>query len=65
LRGTAVEAAPASFAAILITGSAAAYFGVEGKRRVRLLQAAFYVLLIVPVSVLLGFLFDIAVLFPE
>jgi len=54
----------ASLAAILITGSAAAYFGLEGNRRARCFQTALYVLLILPVSVLLGFLFDMAVRFP-
>jgi len=55
----------ACLATILISGSACAYFGLGGTRRARLYQTALYVLLIVPVSVLLGVLFDIAVLFPN
>jgi hypothetical protein len=53
------------FATSFITGSACAYFGLEGTRRARLFQTAVYVLLIAPVSVLLGVLFDIAVFLPN
>jgi ABC-type phosphate transport system permease subunit len=55
----------ACFAAIFITGSASAYFGLEGTVRARLFQTAVYVLLIAPVSVVLGVLFAIAVFFPN
>jgi hypothetical protein len=55
----------ACFVTIFITGSACAYFGLEGTRRARLFQTAVYVLLIAPVSVLLGVLFDIVVFFPD
>jgi hypothetical protein len=50
---------------ILITGSAAAYFGLEGSWRARLLQTAVYALLIAPMSVFLGSALAIAALFPN